>query len=159
MGNTGTVFAFEPQPKIFRELFLNMALNELSNIWFFYGGVGDKMGQIELSPIVQGNEGGTGLWGGTGKFVPLVTIDSLNLKNVSLMKIDVEGQENAVLDGAKETILRERPVILIEIMGGHDADTAPPEIRQKIQHTIQKLEDLNYSVHKIVTHDYLAVPK
>ena len=129
VGNTGTVFAFEPQPKIFRELFLNMALNELSNIWFYYGGVGDKMGQIELSPLVQGNEAGTGLWGGTGKFVPLITIDSLKLEKclASATKIDVEGQENAVLDGAKETMLRERPVILIEIMGGFDADTASPE--------------------------------
>lgn len=159
VGPGGSVVAFEPQPKIFRELFLNMALNNLSNVSFFWGGVGNKMGKIELSPLVPDNEAGTGLWGGTGKFVDLVSIDSFHFNNVSLMKIDVEGQELAVLEGAKETILRERPVILIEIQGGYDSSNAPPQIREMIQATIKNMEDLGYHVEKIIGHDYLALPK
>ncbi len=158
VGDSGHVLAFEPQPKIFRELFLNMHLNGMKNVSFFWAGVGSHEGKVELSPFTNGNEGGTGLYGGTGTFVQLMTIDSLRLENVSLVKIDVEGKENEVLAGAKETILRCRPVILIEIMGGHDVATATQEVREKIQETIRILENMKYTVKKIQTHDYLALP-
>ena len=159
VGPSGTVIAFEPQPKIFRELFLNMQLNHASNILFYHAGAGDHIGQIELSPLAPGNEGGTALAGGTGRFVPLLTIDSLNLTNVSLIKIDVEGMEDAVLDGAASTILTNKPTILIEIQGGNNIKTAPQPIRAKIINTIQKLQAFGYKVTPIGYHDYLAVAK
>lgn len=157
-GPTGRVLAFEPQPKIFRELFYNMHLNGVNNVDFFWAGVGDHEGDIELSPFTMFNEGGTGLYGGTGKFVDLITIDSLNLENVSLIKMDVEGQEDQVLAGARETILRCKPVILIEIMGGYVFETAPMEIRERILHTMQIVENMGYSLERVHSHDYLALP-
>lgn len=42
-------------------------------------------------------------------------LDDFRLSDVSLMKIDVEGHEMEVLQGGRETIQRNRPVILIEI--------------------------------------------
>ncbi len=159
VGPQGQVLAFEPQPKIFRELFLNMAINQLCNISFYSAGVGDREGSIELAPLVENNEGGTPLIGGTGEFVPLLTIDSLHLSNVSLMKIDVEGMEDQVIEGARETILANRPTIIIEIMGGNDFATASKEVRLKILQTIDKIEQLGYCVTQIRTHDWLATPK
>jgi FkbM family methyltransferase len=47
--------------------------------------------------------------------VPLVTIDSLGLHNVTFMKIDVEGHEVAVLNGAADTIKRDRPRLFVEV--------------------------------------------
>jgi FkbM family methyltransferase len=47
--------------------------------------------------------------------VPLITIDSLDLDNVTFMKIDVEGHEVAVLTGAAETIKRDRPRLFVEV--------------------------------------------
>lgn len=158
VGPQGAVFAFEPQPKIFRELFLNMSVNNLANVEFFWAGVGDHDGEIELSPFFPMSEGSTQLAGGTDEFVQLLTIDSLNLENVSLIKIDVEQQEDQVLSGAKETILRCRPVILIEIMGGYDIATAPEDIKTKILNTVGILKEMNYSVQQIRIHDYLAIP-
>jgi hypothetical protein len=131
----------------------------VKNVEFYWSGVGDSSGVIELSPFAQGNEAGTGLNGGTGKFVELLTLDQLHLSNVSLMKIDVEGMEDQVLDGAKETILKNRPIILIEIMGGYVFQTAPPDIRQKIMATVEKLKSLGYEVSQIQAHDWIAVPK
>lgn len=159
VGPDGLVFAFEPQPKIFRELFLNMSANNLNNVIFYWAGVGATEGTIELSPLVSDNEGGTPLGGGTGQFVRLMTIDSLELKNVSLMKIDVEGMEDQALDGAVQTILSNRPTIIIEIQGGNLFGSAPQEIRRKIMHTIDKLEAMGYTVTHLSTHDWIAFPK
>lgn len=157
--NAGRVLAFEPQPKIFRELYWNMRLNGADNIEFYPVAVGDHEGTIELAPFLSGNEGGTSLLkGGTGKFVPLITIDSLNLTNVSLMKIDVELMENYVLEGAKETILQNKPVILIEILKDYSLATAPEKKKNVILFTIAKLENWGYIVTSIGGADYLALP-
>lgn len=159
VGYLGRVIAFEPQPKLFRELVMNMTLNGATNIEFYWAGAGNSNGQIELSPMPETNEGGIGLWGGSGKFVDLLTLDSLQLGNVSLIKIDVEGMENSVLDGAKQLILKNRPTIFIEIFGGVDLQRANPEQRQVIQTTIEKLQALNYQVFHLETHNYLATPR
>ncbi len=159
VGAEGKVIAFEPQPKIFRELFLNMNINNLKNIVYYWAGVGANEGKIELSPLVSSNEGGTPLGGGTGQFVQLLTIDSLHLKDVSLMKIDVEGMEDQALDGARETILSNRPVIIIEIQGGNNFGSASQVVRRNIMHTLEKLESLGYCVTQLFIHDWLAIPK
>ncbi len=158
VGPKGRVLAFEPQPKTFRELFLNMTINGADNVSFYWAGVGDKDGTICLNPLSRGNEGGTGLGGSQGPTVDLLRIDSLDLSNVSLMKIDVEGMEEKVLDGAKSTIVSNRPVILIEILGGNDFNTASREIRHRILHVVEKLEDMNYKVNRIDCHDWIAIP-
>lgn len=45
---------------------------------------------------------------------PMRTLDSFGLRDVTLLKIDVEGYEPQVLAGAAETIARYRPLIVIE---------------------------------------------
>ena len=42
-------------------------------------------------------------------------LDNMCLENVSFIKIDVEGCESKVLDGAKETIIKYKPTIFIEL--------------------------------------------
>ncbi len=51
--------------------------------------------------------------------VELKTLDSLGLRDVALLKIDVEGHELAVLEGANETISRYRPTVLVEVEERH----------------------------------------
>src|SRR4029077_3310252 len=46
--------------------------------------------------------------------VEVRTLDSFRLAAVTFIKIDVEGSERDVLDGARETIARERPPLLLE---------------------------------------------
>lgn len=46
--------------------------------------------------------------------IPTATLDSFELKGVTLIKIDVENHENSVLEGAKNTILLNKPVIVLE---------------------------------------------
>jgi FkbM family methyltransferase len=50
----------------------------------------------------------------------LTTLDRFNFESVDWIKIDVEGFENTVLDGSRDTIQRNRPWLLIEDNGQQD---------------------------------------
>jgi FkbM family methyltransferase len=54
--------------------------------------------------------------------VEIATLDSLDLADVRFIKVDVEGSEREVLDGARATIARDRPVLLLELLSGTYAD-------------------------------------
>jgi FkbM family methyltransferase len=54
-----------------------------------------------------------------GSDVPMVTLDSYEFPTVNLLKIDCEGYEAFVLEGARETLLRCRPTVIVEQKPGH----------------------------------------
>lgn len=47
--------------------------------------------------------------------VRIVPLDTYEISPVSFLKIDVEGHEREVLDGARRTLERDRPVVLVEV--------------------------------------------
>jgi len=55
------------------------------------------------------------------QLVSLQTLDRFRFEAVSLIKIDVEGHEYSVVEGAEETITQSRPVLLVEIEQRHIA--------------------------------------
>ncbi len=57
--------------------------------------------------------------------VEIGTLDEAGLAGVRFVKADVEGGEREVLDGARATIVRDRPIILLELLSGkHDNPAA-----------------------------------
>ena len=48
------------------------------------------------------------------------TLDSFQLSGISVIKIDVEGHEEAVLHGARDTIDRNKPVLIVETENQHN---------------------------------------
>jgi len=56
--------------------------------------------------------------------VELRTLDSYAFQQVRAIKIDVEGSELNVLAGARQTILRDRPPLIVELLTGAHADPA-----------------------------------
>ena len=54
--------------------------------------------------------------------VEVRTLDSFGFDDVRFIKVDVEGSEREVLDGARDTIARDRPVMLLELLSGTHAD-------------------------------------
>ncbi|MEU0784277.1 FkbM family methyltransferase [Streptomyces sp. NPDC006173] len=47
--------------------------------------------------------------------VPCLTLDSLDLQDVGFIKIDVDGNEPAVLRGARNLLARDRPALFVEL--------------------------------------------
>jgi FkbM family methyltransferase len=158
VGSQGHVFAFEPQKKLFRELQMNMRANQIGNVTplRFALGEGDPH-VVEMEPDTGGNEGGLAVGRG-GDHVELRTVDSFRFTNVSLIKIDVEGYEDHVLRGATRTITSQRPVLIIEILGGTDYAEATLEQRAAIDRTQARIRRLGYTVTRVSMHDYLGVP-
>lgn len=132
MHDWGEVISFEAQEKIYYALAGNIAINNCLNVTARLAAVGDHCGEIEvpqlnyLSPASFGslelqkteqNENiGQQVDYANTKPVPLVTIDSLHLKRLDFIKIDVEGMEEAVLMGAKESIQQFHPIMMIEVI-------------------------------------------
>ena len=182
VGDAGKVYAFEPQRKVYRELVQNVALNGMEGVVVpLRFALGSRRGVIEMERpelvdidwMVDGPiaatllvEGGVGVGAGGDK-AEMRPLDDFGLTNVSLIKIDVEGHENPVLEGAAKTIAANRPVVVLEIMGGGAAypgvapehlPPASPEQLDGIHATWSLLERHGYEVRPIQGHDYVAFP-
>jgi FkbM family methyltransferase len=84
------------------------------------------------------------------------TLDSLNLTNVTMIKIDVEGHENSVLNGGIETIKKNSPIIFIE-----NLSSGYPHLFKDSQFD-EFFEKINYSrIHKNIEGSFmdLWIPK
>ena len=106
------VYAFEPQPELFKLLELNCPTAGLHSC-----ALGSKSGYADMPAVdysKRGNFGGLGIGAGVGLKVEVKTLDSFNYTNVSLIKLDVEGYELEVLKGAVDTIKRCQPIIYLE---------------------------------------------
>ena len=54
--------------------------------------------------------------------VEIRTLDEFGFTNVGFIKVDVEGTERDVLDGAHRIIMRDRPALVLELLSGTHAD-------------------------------------
>jgi len=118
VGPGGKIHAFEPQRIIFQILCANIALNGLFNVHTHHAGAGSTAGHLQVPPLnyaEEGNFGGLSLSDAAiGEVVPIVRLDDMALASLSVLKVDVEGMEYQVLDGARDTIAQHRPLIYVE---------------------------------------------
>jgi FkbM family methyltransferase len=118
------VQAFEPNPKLFRILTRALPANVVAHRM----ALSDREGMAELI-IPRSRHGYSNQTASLNPrkrtddagivAVPQRRLDSFGFNNVGFIKIDVEGFEQAVLEGARETIMRERPVIQVELEEQH----------------------------------------
>lgn len=155
-GSGGMVIAFEPQRIIFQQLCCNIFLNNLSNVYAFPLAIGKDDKSVKLTSIDYHN-GAPGevriVPNGQGEEVLCRSLDSFNLTNISLIKINVERYEPFVFDGARRTIETNRPIILFEL-------TTLPLPDYPSNFVVDLLRNLNYNIYKCSeVGDYLAIPK
>jgi FkbM family methyltransferase len=112
------VVAFEPVA-MFRECLEKNVPN--SKLWISPYALGDQDTTVRMN-ITQGNTGHTHVDPasiGQGD-TQIVRLDNLAIEDVDYIKIDCEGFEYRVLQGAEQTIKNHRPVVVIE-QKPHDA--------------------------------------
>ena len=111
------VQSFEPNPKVAAVLRRGIA----SNVTVHECAVSDVEGTAELvlQDLSVGSEGTAtivpGVEGAGSHSVRTKRIDDMGFTDVRFIKIDVEGHELAVLNGAWETIERDYPVLFVEL--------------------------------------------
>ena len=116
---SGRVYSFEPDPNNFALLNQTITMNDFSNVVPVQIALGDEDKTMELYSL-----------GARSGFimprmevaevfrVPCVRLDTYledKSLDIGLIKVDIEGFERAFLAGAKKTIAKHRPILLISI--------------------------------------------
>ncbi len=116
------IIAFEPLIK-----YCKLESLKSKKITVYNCAISDKQGETILyTPIKESIEipSNSSLNKTGGEFiknlVKLKKLDEFNLRDVDLIKIDVEGHESKVLNGALNTIKKNRPILIIEIEYRHN---------------------------------------
>jgi FkbM family methyltransferase len=146
-GRFEEVIAFEPDRKMFEYLGFNTG--EIGNVRRFPLALADEIGPLRLSH--QGVDHNSMAWIERGAkpgrhWVMAITFDSFGLDGIGLMKIDVEGAEVEVIKGARETIERCKPVVIIEenwcaIRQGHRKTEARELLLEMGMTVVDEIED------------------
>ena len=117
------VIAFEPDLKWIRMLRKNMEANSLENIEAFNIGISSTMSEKTR------------------------TIDSYH-EDPTLIKIDAEGDEYRILEGAKETLKRSHPRLIVE--------THTQELARSVKDYLQNYQ---YNIREIIKVNRWGVPQ
>jgi FkbM family methyltransferase len=118
VGPTGAVYAIEAQRRVFQVLCANVAVSGLPHVRTLHAAVTATAFSLlvpEIDYAAPNNFGGISLsQTGAGEAVAPLAIDSLDLPACRLIKADVEGMEHDVLESARATIARCRPLLYVE---------------------------------------------
>jgi FkbM family methyltransferase len=127
VGDSGLVIAFEPMPDTLEILRRNIRLNRIDNVSVVGEAASDETGPAQLFAESRETLSKTATMVGCrlegevhARAVRAIRLDDYYAEAErlpELIKIDVEGAELAVLGGARETISRGVPTLVIEIHG------------------------------------------
>ena len=152
IGQDGLVMCFEPNESNLDQLKKNVIINQFTNIQVMPFAVGNENKKVDFF-LNQDNDGGHALWD-VGKHdfniksrehselftVQMKTLDSIlsdnRLDNLKLIKMDVEGCESMVIDGAMNTLkLHNYPFVISEInrFALSEMESSEDELRKKMQ--------------------------
>lgn len=138
VGEEGLVVAFEPVPPTAQRLQENVRINRLQNVRIYAVALGNVAGQAEIcyaedasgiatlrKDMAQGYQREYQMQTFTVEVVPLdALVEREHLPAPDFIKIDVEGFEYQVLQGARALIERARPSLFMELHGASHEERA-----------------------------------
>jgi len=134
------VIAVEPNPTFHECWHLNC--DHLSNVRLHTEALGHREGRMQrdnpLAQVLTVHDEGE---------ITMHTLDSMKLKELDFIKIDVDGSEARLLQGATQTIRALQPVIQIEIKRNRR-----PEVRRS---ALEQLRELGYRPQARVRSDWI----
>lgn len=145
------VYAFEPQRLVGDCLRKTIADNNINNISFYNIALHSKNGHQEFG---TNNDGDASILKHRKKifndnyFVRTKLLDNFNFSQVDFIKIDAEGSEFDILQGAENTINEFRPVIVIEVWN----------TKLKKEQLFNWCRDTDYTWGKINSENFLLLP-
>jgi FkbM family methyltransferase len=127
VGDEGDVVAFEPAAPAGDRLLHAVRVNNIHNVRLERKALASVDGQVDLH-VERGEDGrigtGSSLIRNVGESVPVPAesldtyVRRLAFQRLDLVKVDVEGAELEVLEGAQQTLRRLRPILIIEFNDG-----------------------------------------
>ena len=129
VGEKGKVHVAEPRRLPFQQLCANVAINQLTNVYTHSHWLGRADAQVFLSSL----SGGVVAHGEEDETVNTVTLDSLDLQSLDLLKINLPGSLVDLLLGAAETIRKHRPIIYYRLSG-----------IEQVEAEVQAIKELGY---------------
>ena len=170
------VMAFEPSPEVFELLMRNIVCNRLEGqVHAHRQALYERQAMLTLLPLgpdnparqvlVDGlidtdqcaNSGSMALAVGEGSRYDdyALPLDHFDLTNVSLIKVDTEGCDLAVLKGARDTIAGNRPLLAFEYLaGGPPVEKYEQLMKEWNYEAVVALENMD-GAHR----DYIARPR
>ena len=136
------VYAYEPNPKVFRILRAGARGNVTVSSAALSDGAGKRGLRIPKTASGYSNQGASLDYDKVGPAygeveVDVRRLDDEGLADIGFIKIDVEGHEFAVLEGGRALIARDRPTLLIEIEEAHN--------RRPIEDSLARVTALGYA--------------
>lgn len=128
VGPEGLIYAFEPVPNLYKDLIENIAMCNYENCKTFNCALGNKNEKTQFT-LDDKNPGGHSLVTDNtlkpGKIIEInmMTMDELLEKSnlnrpLGLLKLDTQGGEGIIFEGAINTIRNDRPIIFTEFWPG-----------------------------------------
>lgn len=137
------VYAIEANLETYHTLVENVALNTLDDkVYPLYAVAWDRSNR--LVSLVDVNNKPTGgstraiEGGGSRLTTTLDTLIGWSKTPIGLISMDVEGAEAKVLAGAEEVIMRDRPILVIELHEGHPG--TDEDLRDQVYELLRKYD-------------------
>ena len=167
------VYAFEPNPAVHNVLRGNLALRQIANVRVSHKALSDRAGDSRYF-VRSPDGGGNGIEplnpkidaSGPSFLIKTTTLDAYCNSNdfcssndwlpgderITLVKIDVEGHELSVLKGARRTIDRHKPAIVLESWIEQRENDGIPAValRQELFAYVEK--ELGYAIRPVSGH-------
>ena len=168
------VTAIEPYPPTYEHFLENIKLNDIKNIDTFNVAVGEEENEVYFlnssHERTKNNSGGmhavteedirknrlSSILHSKEYHNKMKKFDDLPIEKFDIMLIDVEGREYETIKGAANKILKNRPIIIVEIWENQKRKLE--NMQTSVEEVSGFIQNLDYKLIKKISDDYIFFP-